>query len=242
MDIVKREQVNVLNVVIVSGITWSEKDRELESWLSRYGDIKRTLHIDDQYSEFHHQAIIEFQDGSAMGELRPLLPACVVGASGSDTTFNVRTLSSVYSQVKEADVNECLAELQEIARTSGRSFYDMLQELKKLTVASSSSEPLRTHEFPIVTDFQSPRPFSQNQKTVEEKNTTSFCDRASSCSAEPGNDHNLSKTDKADAMPDCSGLPLEMISPPNIQRVVVEHIVLATDAEVVFREGTPAPK
>ncbi|GAA6082568.1 zinc finger CCHC domain-containing protein 12-like [Tachysurus ichikawai] len=74
MDIVKRENVNVNNAVLVGGITLSERDDDLEQWLMRYGSIQRTLLIDCPTSEFYRHAIIEFQYSSAMDELRPLLP------------------------------------------------------------------------------------------------------------------------------------------------------------------------
>ncbi len=53
MDIIKKENVNIANAVIVGGLTLTEADTDLESWLLRYGSISRNLLIDDPNSEFH---------------------------------------------------------------------------------------------------------------------------------------------------------------------------------------------
>lgn len=47
MDIVKNEGINVRNSVLVSGLTQTEVDEELESHLERYGSINKVLVIDD---------------------------------------------------------------------------------------------------------------------------------------------------------------------------------------------------
>nr|XP_055074659.1 uncharacterized protein LOC129454170 [Misgurnus anguillicaudatus] len=234
MDIVKRENVNVNNAVLVSGITLSESDDDLEQWLLRYGSIKRTLLIDSPTSEFHRHAIIEFQYSSAMDELQTLLPLRIVGASKADVTFNVQALSSVYPQVAGSDVTkECMDELQEIAKASGRSFHDVIQELRKLGSACNepTSRPSESNVHRIVADSQPHRSLPKIQQAVEHTATTPLIDRASVSSVEQSKYQNLTKTnDQAGAVPVHTTLPVDVMGPPGIQRVVVEHIVRATDA------------
>lgn len=74
MEIVNIEKVDVPNSVIISGITNTNFDKEIEEDLETHGPINRHLLIDDPTSEFHHHVIIEFQESSAMLTLRPLLP------------------------------------------------------------------------------------------------------------------------------------------------------------------------
>ena len=71
MEIVNTEKVNVPNSVIISGITNTNLDKEIEEDLETHGPINCQLFIDDPTSEF---VIIEFQESSAMLTLRPLLP------------------------------------------------------------------------------------------------------------------------------------------------------------------------
>ncbi len=47
MDVVERENVNVQNAVIVSGITLTELDEALEAYLQKFGSIRQNLLIDD---------------------------------------------------------------------------------------------------------------------------------------------------------------------------------------------------
>lgn len=232
MDIVRREKVSVPNAVLVSGITLSESDQDLESWLMRYGSIKRTLLIDSPASEFHRQAIIEFQYSSAMDTLRPLLPLRVVSTSRADVIFNVRALSSVYVQPTGSDVTrDYLEELQEIARVSGKPFQLVMQEeLRKLNAASSLIESSPTSsDSPVAADSQTSQ-LSQPPGTVKEALAPSSSDQVSFPSVQQSKEPNLTKTDGANAVPTSASLPMDVLSPPSVQRVVVEHVVRTTDA------------
>ncbi len=71
MEIVKRENVNVANVLIFEGVTSTEVDNELEVYLQRYGSINRNLVIDDPNSEFHRSVIVEYNHNSAIQSLCP---------------------------------------------------------------------------------------------------------------------------------------------------------------------------
>lgn len=158
-----------------------------------------------------------------------------MGTSKADTTFNVQALSSVYPQVAGSDVTkEYLDELQEIAKASGRSFHDVIQELRKLNVGSTCNEPsfkpIESDLHLIVADSQPCRSLPWIQKAVEHTATTPLMDRTSVSSAEQSKYQNLTKTNEPGAVPVHTTLPVGVIRPPGIQRVVVEHIVRATDA------------
>lgn len=232
MDIVRREKVSVPNAVLVSGITLSESDQDLESWLIRYGSIKRTLLIDNPASEFHRQAIIEFQHSSAMDALRHLLPLQIVSTSHADVIFNVRALSSVYTQATGDDVTrDYLEDLQEIARVSGKPFSLVIQEeLRKLNAASSLIDLSPTpSDRPVATESRTPQLF-QSQGVGEEAFAPPSTDQTSFPGVQQNKEPNLTKTNGANAVPMSAALSMDMLSPPNVQRVVVEHVVRTTDA------------
>lgn len=86
MDIVKNEGVNVHNSVLVSGLSQTEVDEELERHLECYGSICRVLVIDDPKSEYHLCSIVEFTNSSAMQTLRRMLPM----ECQSSTDANIR--------------------------------------------------------------------------------------------------------------------------------------------------------
>lgn len=58
MHIVTRESVKILNSVIICGLTMTEVDNELQSYLETNGSVNRVLSIDDPVSEFHGNAMV----------------------------------------------------------------------------------------------------------------------------------------------------------------------------------------
>lgn len=253
MDIVKRENVNVSNSVIVSGLTLTETDQDLEIWLLRYGSINRNLLIDDPNSEFHRHAIIEFTYSSAMKTLMPLLPVTMVSTSNPDTTFIVRALNSIYPDVaSDSATKGYLEELQTIASTSGKSIEEVLQEeLKKIKAGRSLAEPLSASgertEHPNVADSQmrdssttssldeqlSP---AKSQRVITEQDAIPSPETSPFYGIGSDNSQNLSKERSRNrtSNPAATALPhpvltMDMIDPPSVQKVVVEHIVRTSD-------------
>lgn len=134
MDIVKNEKVNVCNSVLVTGLTRTEIDGELEEHLKRYGSINRVLVIDDPKSNFHLSSIVEFAHSSAMYTLGPTLPIELQSTADASVIFTVCSLDSVYSSAASSSATKgYLKELTSIANKSGRSFLELLQgELIKI--------------------------------------------------------------------------------------------------------------
>lgn len=129
MDIVKRENVNAANTLIVEGLTLTEVDNELEKYLQRFGSISRNLIIDDPGSEFHKNTLVEYAHNSAIQSLCPLLPLTLGSLSDPDVTFRVRALATVYTQTASSSATEgYVEELKAIAKGSGRPFQEVLQE------------------------------------------------------------------------------------------------------------------
>nr|XP_055032034.1 uncharacterized protein LOC129420903 [Misgurnus anguillicaudatus]XP_055032035.1 uncharacterized protein LOC129420903 [Misgurnus anguillicaudatus]XP_055032037.1 uncharacterized protein LOC129420903 [Misgurnus anguillicaudatus] len=254
MDMVERENVNVANAVIVSGITLSESDQHLEAWLVRYGSISRTLLVDDPTSEFHRHAIIEFAQSSAMKYLQPLLPLSIVSTSDPDVTFMVRALSSVYSPLAKDDVTTgYLEELKAIASASGKPFQEVLQEeLEKMRSLSTTPELPRVserQECPVAdsqtrglsvaslsNDRGSP---ATSQRMRDHRDMTSLPSVSPMLNAEHMQTQNLSKENTVPSVggvssPSATGMPrqsltMDIIDPPAVQRVVVEHVVRTSD-------------
>ncbi len=78
---------NMANVIIVKGLTLTEADKELETYLQKYGSVRRNLMIDDPTSEFHRNAIVEYAHISAMLDLTPLLPLTLGSLLNTSVTF-----------------------------------------------------------------------------------------------------------------------------------------------------------
>lgn len=104
MDIIDNLGIKVPNAVLVCGLTESEKDEEILDFLKRYGSFKRTVKIDDPTTEFHTNLIVEYNHGTAVQALEPLLPYTHSLTGSPDITYRVRALASVYTQKVGSDV------------------------------------------------------------------------------------------------------------------------------------------
>lgn len=146
MEIVKSENVNVRNSVLVTGLTQTEKDEEIEEHLKRHGAINRVLLIDNPESEFHRCSIVEFASSSAMQALGPKLPIQLQSSADTEVTFHVRSLDSVYTSTASSSATRgYLEELQAIASKSGKSFQEVLQdELMKMSTEQGVNLPIDT--------------------------------------------------------------------------------------------------
>ncbi len=167
-----------------------------------------------------------------MDTLRVLLPLRIVSTSHADVIFNVRALSSVYTQATGDDVTrDYLEELQEISTVSGKPFQLVIQEeLRKLNAASSLIDlsPMSS-DSPVAAESQTPQ-FSQSQGAGEEALASPSSDQVSFPSVQQSKEPNLTKTNGANTVPMSAALPMDVLSPPSVQRVVVEHVVRTTAA------------
>lgn len=241
MDIIEREKVSVSNAVIVKGLTLTEADGELETFLQKYGSVNRNLIIDDPTSEFHRNAIVEYAHSSAMLNLTPLLPLTLGSLLNPNVTFQVRALASVYNQTASGAVTEgYIGTLKALAKESGRPFSDVLQrELEKLQEAHFASRTPAEVRDVSCDDFQSaeatatapmcsPTPLLTNAENVgmqtpESKDPTK---RQTTSVASPSSESNIDGV----TVTTNPVFPVNVADPPGVQRMVVEHIVKTGDA------------
>lgn len=216
METVEREDIKVPNSVIVSGLTDTEADEELTDFLTKYGHVARIVRVDDPQSMYHKSAIVEYESGSALDSLKPVLP--YIFESPSQVTYQIRALSSEYVPTATGNATHSfLSELQKIAKLSGRSFEEILQEQlsecsKTVVVeAKSRSEPekeLQCISVPqnLPAQPSAPEPQAHSQAT----------DTGATFSS------TISSHTKGDETPKGA---MSYVNPPEVQRMVVEHIV-----------------
>ena len=220
MEVVEREDIKVPNSVIVSGLADSELDEELADFLNKYGRIARTVRVDNPQSPYHKNAIIEYESGSAINTLKPVLPYSY--ESTSHVTYQIRALSSEYVPIVTGSATQCfLTELHKIAKLSGRSFGEILQE--QLSQCSKSvpvdTEPLSepaSEPSVVVPQSQPAQPLvTEPQVTYQAHPEKTVEPGATSLSA------TFSHTEGDETPKDAMGY----VNPPEVQRMVVEHIV-----------------
>lgn len=248
MDIVRTEKIDVPNSVIISGITQTTLDKELEENLASHGPINRHLVIDAPNSQFHGCVIIEFEDSSAMQTLRPLLPQIYQSSRDANITFRVRTLDSVYThEASSSATNEYIKTLQDLAKATGRSFQAVFQEELAKMVSLGEMNPSAPDiqiSPEIETEVQSQESDRSALLSVQQglvaATTTTPSSPASPLwnpeyreSRKPAKGteptvvhHSLAGANSVDApMIIHSALPVNTVNPPSVQKMVIEHIV-----------------
>lgn len=236
MDIlITQENVNVTDSVIVSGLTDTDIDQELEQHLVTYGSVNRTLLIDDTTSKFHRHTIVEFSNSTAMHTLRPLLPMEYTSPTDAGVTFKVRALDSVYTHETDPPTTQSyLAELKVLALKSGKDFTTVLKEL--MSEISEVVKVTETQETPVVSEelvknlptVVQPSPLSLRRNLFEIPRTVltgSLSDSAQKTPVSVGSPLKVSACPDTTCSPVMSVLSTDVVTPPEVQKLVVEHII-----------------
>lgn len=233
MEIVHAENICIRNAVIISGLTHTERDDEVLKHLSDYGSIERLFRIDEPKTEFHGQIIVEFKNDSAMQLLEQSLPTAFQSPTSSDVTYTIKSLTSVYTPAASSSATHTFIEgLREISKVTGKPLEELLQdELAKLT-ASAVSPPQTESEF-LTTESD---PEGSQKRVVEPTQTTVVSAHGD---VTPSNESVIFQTKSNNSLPQISaspsrlnadmGTPLKLtvsdVTPAEVQRLVVEHIV-----------------
>lgn len=201
-------------------------------YLAGYGSIERMIHIDDPKTELHRQLIIEFRHDSAMQSFEPSIPWTLQSSTSSDVTYRIKSLASVYTPAASSRTHTFIEGLQNISKVTGKPIEELLQqELAKLTV-SAVSLPQTEPEFPATEPdhegAQEPVAESIQIKTVAPHGDDT-----------PSMESTLFQRKLNTSLPQLSastsklnadvGTPLKItiddVTPAEVQRLVVEHIV-----------------
>lgn len=218
MEIVVAEGIKVPNAVIVSGATGGTDDEKLIEFLQKHGSISKIVQVQDSKSGFHQNLIVEFSSGNALLSLQSMLPYSYELPGNPEIVYVVKPLSTVYTKQIGGDATRTYLEgLRAIAQLSGVNFETMLGEM--LTEMSSVVLPSgaeattakQSPENPVVHGQPESKPVSSEirEPRLEEKQRTP----SATCSV---NDSILTSP--------------AVLNPPDVQRLVVEHVVRTEDA------------
>lgn len=224
MEIVETENIKVPNSLIISGLSYTPADEEIFDYVKQYG------------SEFYEQAIVEFESDEAIQALEDILPLDKPSDEDPKIIHHVKTLASVYSSKAGTESTQAfLSKLKGIAKLSGRTFEDILhEELTRITetmaeqtlveqgeaVEEPSSIPPPSGKMvtPSQTTGTQPslHPGELNPTSVESQSHTRPAAALASTGVRGESMHNFN-------------LPPDHFCTPEVQRVVVEHIVKSTE-------------
>lgn len=203
-------QVVISHAVLVDNFTNTEADEEVLDFLKQYGSISRMLTVDDKDSDFYGYLIVVYETSAAVAALQPLLPYTFIVSSGA-LKYKLSALYDRYaSHVGTSKTQTYLADLQSLAKATGEDFAHVLKDM-----------------------------MAQNGDTIAELQPKVSCIKDS---LEP-----VSLTEavpvlqpaqvppvtipavRSQARPSLSSLSSNDLSPPDVQRYVVEHIVKSED-------------
>ncbi|XP_035981631.1 uncharacterized protein LOC118556964 [Fundulus heteroclitus] len=252
MDVVLRESIQIPHSVVVSGLTGSETDEEVSTFLQKYGSINRYIRLDDPKSDYHKDMIIEFAHETAMQTLEPLLPLQLPSTTQAGIVYELKALGSVYTiDARSKATKMYMEQLSEIARLSGNSLGEMLKEELKNLVSSAESAFAQSPQTDTESSApQSPTPQkdSTSQRDIPSSETPQSVMPTNSTILTPANDQSkpltpsilsknlidLNPPQTFAASSESSATPLIDVNPPAVQRVVVEHVVRSNDNSPQF--------
>lgn len=216
MDIVQTKSIKVPNAVIVSGIAGVEQDNDVFDYLKKYGSIAQIIMVDDRTSEFFQSVIVEYNTGLAVEDLEPL-PRPYVSDSGS--SYQIQSLADVYAKsVGNSTTKSYLTELKNLAKMSGRDYGGVLKDMMS-QIHESIKELVDISEQTDVTDNLPESPLVEPQPSAIDSNTKETQQK-------PGNPPRAVLSSSAHSLPSISA---HNLNPPEVQRMVVEHIVKRED-------------
>lgn len=224
MDVVETSSVKIPNSVIVSGITDTEIDDELSDFLKQYGSIQRVIPVALTEPESAKQVIVEYVYGIAMQSLLPSLPYRLNSKANTDVTYHIRALANVYTPVASKTATQTyLSELKDIAKRTGKDFAAVLREELSLigeTVDLDHSE-LQDE------DAELSSPDTPEQHAPE---NAAQVGPLPSMAPQQHVQHHWSPPLTPSKEKTQPALKLSDVNPPDIQKVIVEHIVRNEDS------------
>lgn len=210
MEVFEKLQVVISHAVLVDNFTNTEADEEVLDFLKQYGSISRTLTVDDEDSDFYGYLIVEFGTSNAVAALQPLLPYTFIVSSGA-VKYKLSALSDRYaSDVGTSKTQTYLADLQSLAKTTGKDFAHVLKGMMAQigdTIAELQPEVSR------IKDSPEPVPLTEGVPVLQPAQVPPVTIPAV----------------QSQARPSLSSLSPNDLNPPDVQRYVVEHIVKSED-------------
>lgn len=222
MDFVQKSGVKIPNAVIISGLTKvKDQEEQIIDFLKEFGSIKRAILVDDENeSEFYQNLIVEYTYGTAVETLSGILPYSHTLQDDPPTCCTIKTLSSAYqTEVTGSITKTYLSELKTLAKLSGAEYGHMLKEVMSQITKDIEAMSSETEEVPTA-KAETPTETQRVITSTEQSPPLTFSDL-------PDRNNGLphSGTSPTDKMGTAPSLSVNDMNPPEIQKVVVEHIV-----------------
>lgn len=230
MDFFEKSGVNIFTSVVVLGVTHTDKDNEIFDFLKQYGRFKKIM-VDDETCPYYKNLIIEYRNESAVAELKKIMPYTHISETNPEIKYRVMmpeikgTASAEFDESQILSPTNYMNELKHIARRSGQKFEVVLQEM-----LSQINDHLTNVE------VEPPSGNGEQEDTLTQTVGAALSlpgqqGAAAGATAQPQlQSASSSSLDHQRSLPPPRhSLSNADINPPEIQRVIVEHIVKADE-------------
>lgn len=232
MDIVASEHVKVPNALLISGVADSTADDEVFDYLGQYGKIERVIKVSSSEAKFKDTAILEYSSGRAIEYLKDTLPVNRP-TSNPYVVHHIQLLSELYTADRGSTLTQTyLKELKDVAHLSGAEFEKVL--LDELARIQESTKPKITEPDASGVNQESQHtspahipdvtPVNPNGQILSPGRDSSPIEEGAAVSPSPRNATQY--------------LSPEHISTPEIQKVVVEHVIKNSDLSPHYHSNT----
>lgn len=234
MEVVRDRNVKITNSVLVSGLTDSDADGEIYRFLEEHGPFSRVIHVSSIDPDLQNTVIVEFESGLTVEKLGQL-PLYRPSPDDPHTVHCIEQLSSVYSRYVGSSLTQTyLDSLRDIAKLSGLDLQSLLSdELTRLqgSVRSEalSSSPSNANESAGISTMQSPAVTSCHRAAPPD-HTISAPPSVTAANVIDGSHPSVLL--HSGIPPHSRGpayVPVSQLNPPEVQKVVVEHIIRGND-------------
>lgn len=225
MDLVALSDVNVLQSVMISGVFNTKADDEILDYLRTYGNLNRHFYVNDPASILFKNLIAEYVDATAFMALEPFLPYTYCSKTVADRRFRVTALACEYVATEDSSSlsPNYLKELKHIADRSGHRFEDVLK-----TVMREIGQHL--HEAGAGDDGKSEDEYDEENGVKEEERGLGQPKLSSPPARQVSTDQQGARPRQSQTGPAPRvSFTVHDLNPPQIQRVVVEHVVRNPD-------------
>lgn len=212
MDIFEKAGLNVLNSVIVSGVTHTTKDNELFDVLKRYGRFKKVL-VDDETSPFFKNLVVEFASHSALVELAKVLPYTHISESNPEIKFCIMLPPMQSTGPAEAPSLDYINELRHLAGRSGQKLENVVQSM--LSQINEHLNMLQVEPSSGVKNEGQLMGLSADEAGQQGEEARQPPSQPAPSHVVPENPRRVQKV----------SLAYSDVNPPEIQKVVVEHVL-----------------
>lgn len=224
MDVIQTSSVKIPNSVIVSGIAGTEADEELYDFLKQYGSIQRVIPVELAEQASGKQVVVEYVYGTAIQSLLPSLPHRLNSKTQTDITYYIGTLASVYTPVASKTATQTyLSELKDIAKQTGKDFAAVLRE--ELSIIS---ETVDVGHSETQNEYMEQNPHDTSEQ-YDPENAEQVSPLPSTL-LEQHVQHHLTPRPTPYKEKTQPALKLSDVNPPDIQKVIIEHIVRNEDS------------